>query len=190
MSLSAAAWAETIVRDRRIVERIVRGDTMAVAELYDYYGRLVFSVVIGIVGDPAAAEDIVQEVFVRVWRSAATYRPEGASVRAWLLAIAHHRAVDEWRRQRKEQGWVSLDDIGQGGQAATEDNLADPLVSRAVTALPAAQRQVIELAYFHGLTMVEMADRLDVAPGTVKSRIRLAMEKLRAQFGVEHVSGK
>ena len=66
---------------------------------------MVFSVVIGIVGDSAAAEDTVQDVFVRVWRSAATYRPDGASVRAWLLAIAHHRAVDEWRRRRPNCPW-------------------------------------------------------------------------------------
>src|SRR5712691_10654146 len=104
-----------MVRDREIVAGIVGGDTAAVAELYDHYGRLVFSVAIGIVGDSAVAEEIVQDVFVRVWRSAATYRPDGASVRAWLLAIAHHRAVDEWRRRRKEQGWVSLDEAGQYG---------------------------------------------------------------------------
>jgi RNA polymerase sigma-70 factor (ECF subfamily) len=190
MRLSDAAWADSIVRDRQIVERIVRGDTTAVAELYDQYGRLAFSVAVSIVGDSAAAEDIVQDVFVRVWRSANTYRPDGASVRAWLLAIAHHRAVDEWRRRRKERGSVSLDEAGQNEWAATDDNLADPLVSRAVGALPAEQRQVIELAYFHGLTMVEIADRLNVAPGTVKSRIRLALEKLRAKFGVEHVSAR
>lgn len=171
-------------RDRRIMARLAHGETEAAADLYEHYGRLVFSVIYKVIQNTAVAEDLVQDVFVRAWQAAATYRPELGSVRAWLVAIAHHRAVDEWRRRRKESGWLTLDEAGSAGTAA-EGTPSDPFVYQALQDLPAEQRQVIELAYFHGLTMNEIAARLKLAPGTVKSRARLALVKLRVLLGVE-----
>jgi RNA polymerase sigma-70 factor (ECF subfamily) len=133
----------------------------------------------------ARAEDVVQDVFVRVWRSAGTYRPDLGTVRAWLLAIAHHRAIDELRRRRHETGGISLDEAGPEILGGVEDPERDPFVSRAMQALPHEQRQAIDLAYFHGLTVNDIAGRLRIPPGTVKSRIRLGLAKLRAHLGIE-----
>jgi RNA polymerase sigma-70 factor, ECF subfamily len=180
--------ADILERDRQIIERIGQaGETgvAAVAELYDAYGRLVFSLIVKMVGDSAVAEELVQDVFVRAWRSALTYQPALGSVRTWLLAIAHHRAVDELRHRRKERGWISLDHANADGLATVEDAATDPLVSRAMHSLSAEQRQVIELAYFHGLPGPEIAARLNLPLGTVKSLARLALERLRAALGID-----
>jgi len=177
--------SEAALRDRETLARMARGQTEAVADLYDSYGPLVFSLLFRVVGDTALAEDLVQEVFVRVWRAAASYRPELGSVRAWLLSIAHHRAVDEWRRRRKEAGWVRLNGNDPEWLAGANDNLGDPFVGLALQALPKEQRQVIEMAYFQGLTMSEIATQLKLPLGTVKSRVRLAMTKLRAALGID-----
>src|SRR5258708_6322822 len=189
MTRSELLLADILERDRKIMQRIAQaGDAgaAAVAELYDVYGRLVFSLIVKMVGNPAVAEELVQDVFVRVWRSAPSYQPELGSARAWLLAIAHHRAVDELRRWRKERDWISLDEVAPDGLALVEDVVGDPLVSRAMAALPTEQLQVIQLAYFQGLTGLEIAAKLNLPAGTVKSRLRLALEKLRSALGVGH----
>jgi RNA polymerase sigma-70 factor (ECF subfamily) len=188
MSLSGTLHSEVLERDRQILARIGQpsdAGAAAVGELYDLYGRLVFSLIVKIVGNTAVAEELVQEVFVRVWRSAPSYQPERGSVRTWLLAIAHHRAVDELRHWRKEGDWVSLEQATMNGSATLDEAAADPLVVRAMQALPSEQRQVIELAYFHGLTGQQIAARLNVPHGTVKSRIRLGLEKLRVALGID-----
>jgi len=190
MSLPEPMLADILERDRQILRRIGQpgeGATTAVAELYDLYGRLVFSLIIKIVGDSAVAEELVQDVFVRVWRSATTYQPALGSVRTWLLAIAHHRAVDELRRRRKEQDWISLEKCHLDKLDIGEETVADPLMGRALAALSPEQRQVIQLAYFQGFTGLEIAARLNLPVGTVKSRIRLALEKLRSVLGVDRV---
>ena len=182
MSVTSTSGIDSSEQDRQILQHLARGETDPITELYDRYGQLVFSLIVRIVGDSAIAEDLVQEVFVRVWHSASSYRPESGTVRAWLLAIAHHRAVDEWRRHRREQGWLSLDDTTTEWLAIQEDQVSDPFVNRAMAELPGEQRQVVELAYFHGFTLAEIASQLNLAPGTVKSRIRLAMTKLRLRL--------
>jgi len=108
-------------------------------------------------------------------------------VRTWLLAIAHHRAVDELRRRRKEQDWISLEKCHLDNLDIGEETVADPLMGRALAALSPEQRQVIQLAYFQGFTGLEIAARLNLPVGTVKSRIRLALEKLRSVLGVDRV---
>jgi len=185
MHIAQTLRADTSARDEHILKCLAEGETAAVAELYDCYGRLVFSLIIRMVGDAAIAEELVQDVFVSVWHAAASYRPALGSVRTWLLAIAHHRAVDELRRRRKEKSWVSLDDVEHEWSLSAEDQLADPLVFRSLETLPPEQRLVVQLAYFDGLTILDIALQLDLAPGTVKSRLRLAMGKLRAMLGAE-----
>jgi RNA polymerase sigma-70 factor, ECF subfamily len=171
------------IQDQQLLARLAQGETAPIAGLYDRYGGLVYSLILGIVADSSLAEDLVQEVFVRVWRSAATYRPALGSVKTWLMAIAHHCAIDEWRHRRQEQGWISLDTIDIERLAARDSDPRDPLLYQALADLPADQRQVIELAYFHGLTMSEIASWLHLATGTVKSRLRLGLTKLRVQLG-------
>jgi RNA polymerase sigma-70 factor (ECF subfamily) len=188
MSLSDTLRADALERDRQIIARIGQSGeagAAAVGELYDLYGRLVFSLIVKMVGNTAVAEELVQEVFVRAWRSAPSYQPDRGSVRTWLLAIAHHRAVDELRHWRKERDWISLEQAIPSGSAIQEDAPADPLVGRAMQALPSEQLQVIELAYFHGLTGQQIAARLNLPHGTVKSRMRLGLEKLRVALGID-----
>jgi RNA polymerase sigma-70 factor (ECF subfamily) len=171
--------------DQATLAKIAKGETSAVADLYDRYVNLVFTLIIRIVQNHALAEDLTQEVFLRVWRSALTYRAEVGTVKSWLLAIAHHCAVDELRRRRKEQNWISMDEIDPDVFCIVEDDLNDPLVYQALQSLPDEQREVIDLAYFHGLTVMDIATRQSIPIGTVKSRIRLALEKMRAYLGIE-----
>lgn len=156
----------------------------AAAALYDRYGRVVFSVALRMVGDRGAAEEITQDVFVACWRGATRYRPELGSLATWLLAITHHRAVDELRsRRHKARGRERpLDDTARGAltDPALDTTLLQAEVRAAMAALPPAQRQVIELLYFGGLTRQEAADRLRAPLGTVHTRLRLGMARLRA----------
>lgn len=168
--------------DRQIMARLAAGETTPIVDLYDRYGSLVYSIIFGIIGDASVTEDLVQEVFLRIWRSAASYRPESGSVRAWLLVIARHRAIDEWRRLRREREWISLEVATSGWRLMNEDRVSDPFLYQAMAQLPPEQQQVVELAYFAGLTAPEIAERLGMPIGTIKSRLRLAMSKLRARL--------
>jgi RNA polymerase sigma-70 factor (ECF subfamily) len=180
---------EWSLHDQHILQGLARGDTALMGELYDRYAGLVYSLVLRIVRDPALAEELVQEVFLRVWRSAVDYRPELGSVRAWLVVIAHHCAVDEWRRRQKERNWTNLDAEELDWRLSKEDEQSDPFIKQALAQLPENQRQVIELAYFQGWTARQIANQLNLPPGTVKSRMRLALEKLRIIFGALEESG-
>jgi RNA polymerase sigma-70 factor (ECF subfamily) len=178
----SAPGDDPLAADQKVMARLAAGETAPIIELYDRYGSLVYSVVYGIVGDEALTEELVQEVFLRVWRSAASYRSESGPVRAWLLMIARHRAIDEWRRLRRERNWISLEAVASGWRLTNEDRVSDPFLYEAMSQLPTEQQQVVELAYYAGLTVPEIAERLGLPPGTVKSRLRLAMVKLRARL--------
>lgn len=157
---------------------------VATAALYDRYGPIVFSVALRMVGDRGAAEEIVQDVFVGCWRNATRYRPERGSLVTWLLAITHHRAIDELRSRRQqararesslERALVHL----TPNDPEIEISLLRREVRAALAELPPAQREVIELLYFGGLTRQEAADQLRAPLGTVHTRLRLGMAKLR-----------
>jgi RNA polymerase sigma-70 factor (ECF subfamily) len=152
--------------------------------LYARYGRLAFSLAVRVIGTPETAEEIVQEAVLSVWRGAETYRPNRAAVRTWLLSITHHRAVDAVRRRASRVQAAPLDEKAQF--VGTEDvwsdvsqSIARDEVRAALSQLPAEQRESIELAYFGGFTYPEIASRLNVPLGTVKSRLRLGLQKLR-----------
>jgi RNA polymerase sigma-70 factor (ECF subfamily) len=164
----------------------------AVGVLYDRYGRLVYSVAIHIVGDSETAEEITQDVFVRACDGAHGYRPEAGKVSSWLVSITRHRAIDELRRRgtRPEKNSVSLtgdDDSGPLEIEADEDGpeeLVETMIERkhirqGIAGLPTDQRRVVELAFFQGMTHSQMAETLGEPLGTVKSRVRLAMQRLR-----------
>lgn len=164
----------------------------ALGTLYDRYGRLVFTVAVHVVGDRETAEEITQDVFVRVWEGAGTYRVELARVSTWLVGITRHRAIDELRRRGARPEKLRVDwpeDIGMdyldglpvenGPQEAVEANLSRQEIRRAIQALPPEQRVVLNLAFFMGLSHNQMAEFLGQPLGTVKSRVRLAMQKLR-----------
>jgi RNA polymerase sigma-70 factor, ECF subfamily len=191
----------TALDDAALIDRIARvyggraSDpelNNAVAELYDRYGRLVFSIAIRVVGDVETAEEITQDVFVRACEAAHVFRPETARMSSWLVSIARNRAVDELRRRstRHENERVDWpEDIEQesaegmpvsdGPETQVETNLAHHGLRKIITTLPFEQRRVLGLAFFRGLSQSEIAALLGEPLGTVKSRIRIAMQKLR-----------
>ena len=158
-----------------------------VAALYDRYGRLVFSLALRIVQDHGAAEEITQDVFLRCWRNIDRYHAQQGSLVAWLLAITHHRAIDELRSRRGKDLRREISDHVIHPPAVQEAGFDEALlrgeVQEALHLLPPAQRDVIELIFWGGLTRREVADRLRLPLGTVHTRLRLGMEKLRAALG-------
>lgn len=168
----------------------------AVGVLYDRYGRLVYSIAIHTVGDAETAEEITQDVFVRACEGARSYRPETARLSSWLASIARHRAIDELRRrnsrpEKERADWP--EDIGQetaagmpmldGPEQQVVDSIANRGLREIVETLPLEQRRVLGLAYYGGLSQSEIAEHLGQPLGTVKSRIRLAMQKIREMLG-------
>jgi RNA polymerase sigma-70 factor (ECF subfamily) len=155
-----------------------------VAALYDRYGRLVFSIALRIAQDHGAAEEITQDVFLRCWRNIDRYHPRQGSLVTWLLAIAHHRAIDELRSRRGKDMRREVSGEAIHPLAVLETGFDEALlrgeVQEALHLLPPAQRNVIELIFWGGLTRREVADRLGLPLGTVHTRLRLGMEKLRA----------
>lgn len=164
----------------------------ALGTLYDRYGRLVFSVAFHLVGDIETSEEITQDVFVRVCEGAHGYRAQLSRVNTWLVSIARHRAIDELRRRgvRPEQALVNwIDEESQeqnnglpateGPEREIETTLQRQVIRQMVANLPADQRQVLGLAYFKGMSHSQIANTLGEPLGTVKSRIRLAMQRLR-----------
>jgi RNA polymerase sigma-70 factor, ECF subfamily len=158
-----------------------------VAALYDRYGRLIFNMALRIVQDHGAAEEITQDVFVRCWRSIDRYHPQQGSLAAWLLAITHHRAIDELRSRRGKELRRKLSDDAIDRLAAPDTGYDAALlrdeVQEALDLLLPAQRDVIELIFWGGLTRREVAERFQLPLGTVHTRLRLGMEKLRAALG-------
>jgi RNA polymerase sigma-70 factor (ECF subfamily) len=172
------------------VAQLSRQDVRAFEALYDRYGNLVYSVSLRILGDVQAAEDVVQDVFLRVWRKPDHYDTARGRFMTWLLSVARNRAIDErrsrGRRQRFEVGSSPLDGEDPRGGEADDPALAAALsderaaIRRALAGLPPEQRSAIELAYWGGFTQQEIARALGEPLGTVKTRIRLGMQKMRA----------
>lgn len=192
ITVSSVREGEVVRRDRerdeRLLARIGTGDAGALGELYDAYGRIVFAVIYRMLADPEAAEEVAQDVFHSVWRRAKGYDTARGAVRTWVLAIARNAAID-WQRTRgkRAQREVDLDaaadlpaDASVEGQVIA--GLRAERIQQAVRALPAEQRDVLALAFWGGLTQTEIARRTGTPLGTVKSRVRLGMEKLRQQL--------
>ena len=172
--------------DRAWMDRLAGGDLGALDLLYEQYGAMAFSIAYRITGDRSAAEDVVQDAFLGAWRNAGRYAGARGSVRTWLLSIVHHRAIDAIRRRRPT---VELPD----SEAILPDTLTLPdawgdvelrldreAVQVALTRISEVQREAIELAYFGGLTQTEIAERTGVPLGTVKGRLRLGLQGMRA----------
>jgi RNA polymerase sigma-70 factor (ECF subfamily) len=183
---SARSWTEDRAGDQAALDRMARGDGDAVAELYDRHARPIYSLALRILGDAGEAEDVVQEVFSQAWRQAARYSASRGAVAAWLLTLTRSRAIDRLRAKRARPAGVgderTVGQVVDAGPPADSQVLSSEQVSRvraALDELPLLQRAAIELAYFEGLTHAEIAARLEQPLGTVKTRIRLAMTKLR-----------
>ena len=179
---------ELIPDDVTLIMLIARAQNKAISTLYDRYNRLVFSVAFAILGDRNMAEEVTLDVFVHVWQRANTYRADRGKVSTWLIAITRNHAIDilRWHKSRPESNILNWDEISaQDGPAPrqTEEQLEISLqrqrVQNAVAQLPADQQQALKLAYFKGYTHPEIAEILKQPLGTIKTRIRLAMQKLR-----------
>lgn len=162
-----------------LLRRLADGDAQALAEFYDAHAALAYGLASRVLRDRSDAEDVVQEAFVQVWRQAARYDPLRGSPQAWLCAIVRTRALDRLRRRiaRREAGEAPA--AGGAGPPDHEGRLA---IRKALQALSPEQRQALELAYYEGLTQTEIARRLDTPLGTIKTRIRTGMMRLREEL--------
>ena len=175
--------------DRALIDRLKNRDANAMEELYDRFGRLAFSVIIGIVRDSSAAKDLTQETFLRVWNRIHAFDSERGALGAWLLAIARNRAIDYVRSVAHRFSLNSFEIDEHEHPALFIDMEADLFagdnarrIRKAVARLNENQRKVIELAYYEGLSQTEMAEKLGQPLGTVKTWARTALKVLREEM--------
>jgi len=188
--------------DETLAARVARGDSAALEALYDRYASRVLGLSIKIVSDQALAEDILQETFWRVWQSAGTYQPQLGAFTGWLFRIARNLSIDAYRRRNvrpqavmssREQGDDPIleqtpdPDMDVAEQA--QSILRNRQVRRALASLPSVQRQVIEMAYFNGMMRQEIAEATGEALGTIHTRARLALQKLRGELERDEFEG-
>jgi len=170
------------------IARVADGDQAAFASLYDLLVPSVYGVVKRVLRDPSQADEVTQEIFVEIWKQASRYDVTRGGVRTWAVTIAHRRAVDRVRSEQSHRNrQASVGAASLELQATPEDDAMDAddrsRARAAMATLPPAQREALELAFYDGLTHVQIADRLDVALGTVKTRIRDGLIRLRTTMG-------
>jgi RNA polymerase sigma-70 factor, ECF subfamily len=178
-----------MLADEELMELLAGGDARAFELIYDRHGRAAFSLAYRIVGDRTLAEDATQEAFLGIWRSRLRYEPERGSVRSWVLAVVHSRTVDALRRDAaQERRRVAAAQVAEREEAPERIDVEvvrrdeAETVRAALDGLPDHQGKVIELAYFGGFSASQIADMLETPIGTVKSRMRLGLEKLRQRL--------
>jgi RNA polymerase sigma-70 factor (ECF subfamily) len=184
--------------DEALMRLIVHAQEQALGALYDRYHRLVYSMAVNATGDSGLAEEITQDVFLRVWNKAETYRPEQGKVVTWLSSITRYRAIDLLRSrgirpEGKRAAWVDEIDLELPDSLDVEVEVEvaqrRQRVRMAMAQLPTEQRQALAYAFFHGYTHSEIAETLREPLGTVKTRIRLAMQKLRQALYEDKLPG-
>lgn len=177
--------------DPKIIQLIAKADENALGELYDRYSRLVYSMALNTLGDPNLAEEVTQDVYLRVWRKASTYRENQSKVLTWLTSITRYRCIDIHRRRsvRPESNQISWSenpalDLPDGFNVESQVELSQrsEAIRRAMQSLPEPQRQALAMAFFLGYTHTEIAATLEQPLGTVKTRIRSGMQKLRSEL--------
>ncbi|GAC1654534.1 MAG: sigma-70 family RNA polymerase sigma factor [Candidatus Dormibacteraceae bacterium] len=173
--------------DVELAERLAAGDTQALEQLYDRYGSLAYSVSVRVLGDPGKAEDVVQDVFLKLWNNAARFDSQKGSLRTWLMTAVRNRSIDYLRgrgaheRIEKEiPEHVEASGVGSDPWREVAAGLERDAVKAAIETLPPDQRQAVELAYFGGYSHREIAEMIRVPLSTVKGRMRLALEKLHS----------
>jgi RNA polymerase sigma-70 factor (ECF subfamily) len=194
-NVSPDETGHTQLDDEELMQRLAYRDLWAFRALYDRYGNLVYSAALRVLRDPQVAEDMVQEIFFRIWRKPDSYVAQRGRFATWLTSVTRNRAVDEIRSRGRRFRYETASPEEQERELPAPDTndpaltaeLADQrrLILAALAQIPAEQRQIIELAYFGGLTQQEIAERLSQPLGTVKTRIRLGMQKLRAALTPE-----
>ena len=178
----------SLVADEELISLVEQSDAEAFAMLYDRHSRPAYSLAYRMMGEKQAAEDLLQDALLKVWRAAASYRPERGSVRTWILSIVHNRGIDQLRslasRRRTQERVEASAPRVQPSEAFTQAwrNTQREQVREALGTLPAEQLKILELAYFSGYTHVEISELLGVPLGTVKGRMRLGLKKVKDYF--------
>lgn len=176
--------------DERLMERIGTGDESALALLHERYRAFAFAIAFRVVGDHGRAEDVVQDAFLSVWRRAGSYAAGRGTVRTWLGSVVRNRAIDVVRATREhavedqDQVLLSLHDTAPAVDEQVSASLDGEATRRVLGELPDEQRQAIALAYYAGLSHSEIADRTGLPLGTVKSRVRLGIQRMRQSLAV------
>ena len=178
--------------DEDLARRLQRREPQAMADLYDRFGRLAYSVILSIVRDASLAEDLVQETFLRVWNRASAFEAGRGALGPWLLTIARNRAIDHIRSVGSRIQRNSFEFDAREHPSLFVDMERDILntdhgrvIRKALSKLSENQRQVIELAYYEGLSQTEMAERMGQPLGTIKTWVRSALKQLRTELGQE-----
>lgn len=180
------------LRDEQLITLIAHGEKDALEVFYNRYAPSVFSLARYMLKESSLAEEATQDIFLNLWLKASSYNPQRGTPRAWFMSIAHHRIIDVIKariRSTRSTNQVphELLDVHPSSEISTEDiaqqNLDREYILAALSDLPEGQREVIVLAYFEGYSQSEIASKLDQPLGTVKTRIRLAMQKLRVALG-------
>ena len=176
-----------------LIRQVANQDRDAFSQLYDRFSSLVFTLAMRMLRARSDAEDLLQEVFVQVWRQAQSYSVQRGSPEAWIINIARSRAIDKIRSiRRMEKSFVLTDDPARAEssdnvESSAADSEARMAMNSALANLPDTQRKVLELAYFDGLTQTEIANRLAEPLGTVKTRMRSGIQRLRDMLGTQAV---
>jgi len=174
---------EKATADAAAVARVAAGDAVALRELYDRYSRVVYSFAYRLTADPGLAEECVQDVFVALWRRAGDFDPNRAKLTTWLFVVARNRAIELGRQKaRRPEPRHEIEPVGFAPDPADLVAVADEAqrVAEAVAELPEDQLEVLRLAYFDGLSHAEIAAVIGAPLGTVKGRVRLALQRLRS----------
>ena len=183
-----------LLADEDLIALVRESDARAFAVLYDRHGRSAYSLAYRMMGEKQAAEDLVQDALLKVWRGARSYRTERGSVRTWILSIVHNRGIDQLRslasRRRTQDKVEASAPTSQPSEAFAETwrNTQREQVREALSTLPPEQVKILELAYFSGFTHVEIAELLSLPLGTVKGRMRLGLKKIRDYFDSQEMA--
>ncbi len=174
--------------DEELISAICKGEEYAIEMLYERYHRYAYSLAYRILRDPLAAEDIVQDAFLSIWRKASSYQVQHGSVHSWLQAIVHHRAIDKVRAAaHRDQQWTPLLTDNEQDPPSEQPDVWEQtwqgeqhrMILSVMDQIPAEQRMVIELAYFGGYTHAEISEQCHIPLGTVKGRMRLGLQKMK-----------
>jgi RNA polymerase sigma-70 factor (ECF subfamily) len=169
--------------DASLLALVQRGDEQAMASLFDRYSKVVYSVALRVLRDPASAEDVLQEIFMQIWRNPESFIATRGSLGGWLAVVSRNRSIDALRRKKPSD---SIDDVALASNfnlaEEAERNIMIEMAKSAIHLLPAEQRKTLEMAFFDGLTHSEIAEMTGDPLGTVKTRIRSALLTLRKAF--------
>ena len=175
--------------DEQLMAAICKGEESAIEALYERYHRYAYSLAYRILRDQVAAEDIVQDAFLSIWRKASSYQAQNGSVQSWIQAIVHHRAIDKIRASaHRDYQWTPLQADNEQDPPSEQPDVWEQawqseqhrIIREVMVEIPSEQRMVIELAYFGGLTHAEISEQCHIPLGTVKGRMRLGLQKMKA----------